>query len=72
MVHWATVADPRSSVNDKGLGLKLHAGPIDQACQRQCILAALEVTGKNWASAARLLGIDPSNLHKLARRLRLK
>jgi anaerobic nitric oxide reductase transcription regulator len=32
----------------------------------------LELCADNWASAARLLELDPSNLHKLARRLRLK
>jgi anaerobic nitric oxide reductase transcription regulator len=41
-------------------------------CQRQAILRALERCGQNWAGAARLLEIDPSNLHKLARRLGLK
>jgi anaerobic nitric oxide reductase transcription regulator len=41
-------------------------------CQRQAILKALERCGQNWAGAARLLEIDPSNLHKLARRLGLK
>lgn len=41
-------------------------------CQRQSILRALEHCGGNWASAARVLDIDPSNLHKLARRLKLK
>jgi anaerobic nitric oxide reductase transcription regulator len=40
--------------------------------QRQKILHALSLSGENWASAARLLEVDPSNLHKLARRLRLK
>ncbi|MEG1343723.1 MAG: sigma 54-interacting transcriptional regulator, partial [Pseudomonas sp.] len=42
------------------------------ACQRQTIVRALELCADNWASAARLLQIDPSNLHKLAKRLRLK
>jgi len=28
--------------------------------------------GDNWANAARDLDLDPSNLHKLARRLGLK
>jgi anaerobic nitric oxide reductase transcription regulator len=41
-------------------------------CQRQMIRAALERGGNNWAEAARLLDIDPSNLHKLARRLGMK
>jgi anaerobic nitric oxide reductase transcription regulator len=40
--------------------------------QRKKILQALSLSGSNWASAARILEIDPSNLHKLARRLRLK
>src|SRR5690606_9789441 len=42
------------------------------ASQRQAIIRALEVTGENWAQAARLLDVDSSNLHKLARRLKLK
>lgn len=42
------------------------------ACQRQAIVNALQACGNNWASAARLLQVDPSNLHKLAKRLRLK
>ena len=33
---------------------------------------ALSLSGDNWASAARMLGLDSSNLHKLARRLGLK
>lgn len=41
-------------------------------CQRHKIRQALEHCGGNWASAARLLGVDSSNLHKLARRLGLK
>ena len=41
-------------------------------CQRQSIQQALEVFNGNWASAARALELDPSNLHKLARRLGLK
>jgi anaerobic nitric oxide reductase transcription regulator len=42
------------------------------ACQRQAIIRALEASGENWAQAARLLDVDSSNLHKLARRLKLK
>lgn len=41
-------------------------------CQRQCIQAALAMHRDNWAQAARALGLDASNLHKLARRLGLK
>ncbi|WP_312779864.1 nitric oxide reductase transcriptional regulator NorR [Acidovorax temperans] len=62
----------------------LHAPPAEpatlpstlraavDACQRQCIQAALARHGGNWAGAARELDIDASNLHKLARRLALK
>ena len=41
-------------------------------CQRQSIRQALESFDGNWASAARALELDASNLHKLARRLGLK
>ncbi|MDR2991063.1 MAG: nitric oxide reductase transcriptional regulator NorR [Burkholderiaceae bacterium] len=40
--------------------------------QRQAITAALAAHRQNWAQAARALGLDSSNLHKLARRLGLK
>ncbi|NUO88746.1 MAG: nitric oxide reductase transcription regulator, partial [Cupriavidus sp.] len=40
--------------------------------QRACIAQALRDHGGNWAQAARRLGIDASNLHKLARRLGCK
>jgi anaerobic nitric oxide reductase transcription regulator len=40
--------------------------------QRQAITRALEASGENWARAARMLDVDSSNLHKLARRLKLK
>lgn len=40
--------------------------------QRQLIRATLQHSGDNWAEAARLLEVDSSNLHKLARRLGLK
>ena len=50
-------------------------GPLRVAvedCQRQHIMHALAQCADNWANAARLLEVDPSNLHKLARRLGLK
>ncbi|WP_349569087.1 nitric oxide reductase transcriptional regulator NorR [Azotobacter salinestris] len=40
--------------------------------QRERILAVLEVHGHNWAAAARALGMDRANLHRLARRLGLR
>ena len=52
------------------LGGSLHQAV--QACQRQHIHAALAQHQGNWAQAARSLGLDASNLHKLAKRLGLK
>ncbi|MEN9372840.1 MAG: nitric oxide reductase transcriptional regulator NorR [Pseudomonadota bacterium] len=40
--------------------------------QREVIQQTLIATGSNWALSARQLGLDASNLHKLARRLGLK
>jgi anaerobic nitric oxide reductase transcription regulator len=40
--------------------------------QRDLILSAVEENGGNWAAAARALGINRSNLHKLAKRLGIK
>jgi anaerobic nitric oxide reductase transcription regulator len=45
---------------------------VVDACQRAVIQQALVVTANNWAQAARILDVDSSNLHKLARRLKLK
>ncbi|OSZ75470.1 nitric oxide reductase transcriptional regulator NorR [Hydrogenophaga sp. IBVHS1] len=45
---------------------------VVEACQRQAIQQALASHEDNWAAAARQLELDPSNLHKLARRLGLK
>ena len=50
-------------------------GPLRDAvdaCQRAHISAALGRCQGNWAQAARMLEVDASNLHKLARRLGLK
>lgn len=44
---------------------------VDQF-QRGYIAQALAQTDQHWTEAARLLHLDPSNLHKLARRLGLK
>ena len=59
-----------ASAQDPALGGSLREAV--EACQRQNILKALELCADNWANAARLLDLDPSNLHKLARRLGLK
>ncbi len=51
------------------------AAPLRTALEdyeRTMICNALQSTGENWAQAARLLDIDPSNLHKRAKKLGLK
>lgn len=45
---------------------------VTDAAQRAHLQRALQASAGNWAQAARLLELDPSNLHKLARRLGLK
>jgi anaerobic nitric oxide reductase transcription regulator len=40
--------------------------------QRDLILSAVAQNGGNWAAAARQLGVNRSNLHKLAKRLGIK
>src|SRR5690606_31236374 len=40
--------------------------------QRRLIRAALQRTRDNWAAAARELGLDRANLHRLATRLGMK
>lgn len=42
------------------------------AFQRRLILTTLEACAGNWSEAARRLGLDRGNLHRLAKRLRLK
>jgi len=48
-------------------GLTLREA-VDHA-QREYIAQALAAHDGNWAAAARALGLDASNLHKLAKRL---
>lgn len=54
-----------------GAGVRPLRDVVDD-CQREVIRQALVQSADNWAQAARLLDIDSSNLHKLARRLKLK
>ncbi|MBH1986991.1 MAG: nitric oxide reductase transcriptional regulator NorR [Burkholderiales bacterium] len=49
-------------------GLRTQVAQFERGLVRQ----ALQAAGGNWAEAARWLGIDASNLHKLARRLGVK
>jgi anaerobic nitric oxide reductase transcription regulator len=44
---------------------------VDEA-QRAAIRQALQACHGQWAQAARALELDPSNLHKLAKRLGMK
>ncbi|MDI6464455.1 sigma 54-interacting transcriptional regulator, partial [Cronobacter turicensis] len=45
---------------------------VTRQFQRDYIQRALQVAGNNWAACARLLEMDPGNLHRLARKLGLK
>ncbi len=49
-------------------GLRAQVEQFERGLVRQ----ALDAAGGNWAEAARWLGIDASNLHKLAKRLGVK
>ncbi len=49
-------------------GLRVQVEQFERSLVRQ----ALQAAGGNWAEAARWLGIDASNLHKLAKRLGVK
>jgi anaerobic nitric oxide reductase transcription regulator len=40
--------------------------------QRRLIAREVERADGNWAAAARLLGLDRSNLHRIAKRLGMK
>ena len=62
---------PMPVTETSGAGVRALRVSIEN-CQRQSIQQALVVFDGNWASAARALELDPSNLHKLARRLGLK
>jgi len=59
---------PRQDDGTRPLSLRAHV----ELLQRERIRQALDNSGDNWAMAARLLDMDPSNLHKLAGRLGLK
>lgn len=74
-------ADPEAGINasadtpDPGSDTPGPVQPlraITENAQRQAIVEALRISNENWAQAARLLAVDASNLHKLARRLGIK
>ncbi|NLD70158.1 MAG: nitric oxide reductase transcriptional regulator NorR [Limnobacter sp.] len=62
--------DPGARPELEGEMLPLRAA-VDE-CQRRLIRHALAASKGNWTQAARRLEVDPSNLHKLARRLELR
>jgi anaerobic nitric oxide reductase transcription regulator len=65
----ARPAEPaRADAPESALSL---AGAVDEF-QRKFIRSALAEARGNWAEAARSLGVDRGNLHRLARRLGLK
>ena len=70
----ATAADPAPSSHRTRAGQALQPSlqSVTDEAQRQAIRDALAVSHGNWTAAARQLAVDPSNLHKLARRLGLK
>ncbi|WP_275288254.1 nitric oxide reductase transcriptional regulator NorR [Halomonas elongata] len=53
-------------------GPSLSMKEATEAFQRHHIQASLRDHDGNWAASARALGMDPGNLHRLARRLGLK
>ncbi len=77
-----SLLDVETQVNMPGLHVELPViTPADAALpfqtivaiyERQVISTALVAEGGSWAATARRLSLDPSNLHKLAKRLGLK
>ena len=59
-----------AGVRNSGIVKPLRAAVDD--LQRDLIRTALNNSGNNWAAAARALGVNRSNLHKLAKRLGVK
>ena len=66
-----SVIAPSAATTELGASLGTLRESVED-CQRQSIERALQSCAGNWASAARALDLDASNLHKLARRLGLK
>lgn len=63
-----------AAVEWRDAGAEANALPLRaviDAAQREAIRQALAASADNWSLAARRLELDPSNLHKLARRLGL-
>lgn len=75
-VEWLgleTAPLPKAAPQTIDAGMRsLSLREASDAAQRAAIRAALEHHAGNWSAAARALELDPSNLHKLARRLGIK
>jgi transcriptional regulator with GAF, ATPase, and Fis domain len=63
------LAEPAEE-EDNGAGAPFHEGVRDS--KRRLILEAIDRSGGNYAAAARLLGLNPTYLHRLLRNLQLK
>ena len=63
------LAEPAEE-EDNGAGAPFHEGVRDS--KRRLILEAIDRSGGNYAAAARLLGLNPTYLHRLLRSLQLK
>jgi anaerobic nitric oxide reductase transcription regulator len=63
-------AQPLSVSKPASPGVTLREATDD--FQRQTLRAALKRSGGNWTSAARELGVNVANLHRLAKRLGIK
>ena len=64
-----------ASENDANTKMSRIVKPLKSAIddlQRNLIQAALMNSNGNWTAAAKELGINRSNLHKLAKRLKIK
>ena len=59
-------------LSPKGQGTAMSLRRATEVFQQQMVQSALAQHQHNWSAAARSLGIDTSNLHKLAKRLGLK
>jgi anaerobic nitric oxide reductase transcription regulator len=66
------VVQAADGVPGSSLGVAVTLRDALDACRRDCITQALQAQRGNWVLAARQLGVDASNLHKLARRVGLK
>ena len=59
-----------ASASVPGVGAKYHQSVLD--AKRRLILEAIDQSGGNYTAAARLLGINPTYLHRLIRNLQLR